>query len=300
MTRLGTGHISCVNAHIFLHAQLFDGHRYAGTGALAVRDGRIVAIGDPDDVRGRVGPGAREIDLRRRPAAPRLPGRPHAPDGRRPGAAALRDERPQRRRGVPRRDARVRPATGRARPGSAAAAGRSTRSARRGPTAELLDRVVPDKPAFLPSTDHHDAWVNTRALEVAGVTAETPDPTDGWIERDERGQPHRHAARGRPGAGVGPRRDHPRGVRRRAARGAGATSHSWGIIGWHDALIGGYAGLDDPTQAYLDLDRGRRADRPRALLAVVGPPPRPRAGRRPARRARPAGRGRSATPARSR
>ena len=29
--------------------------------------------------------------------------------------------------------------------------------------------------------------------------------------------------------------------------------HGWGITGWHDALIGGYAGLDDPTQAYLDL-----------------------------------------------
>ena len=38
-----------------------------------------------------------------------------------------------------------------------------------------------------------------------------------------------------------------------AMREAQSHLHSWGITGWHDALIGGYAGLDDPTQAYLDL-----------------------------------------------
>jgi len=58
-----------------------------------------------------------------------------------------------------------------------------------GPTAEALDRVVPHRPAFLPSNDHHNAWVNTRALEMAGIDRETPDPPDGWIERDRNGNP---------------------------------------------------------------------------------------------------------------
>lgn len=44
-----------------------------------------------------------------------------------------------------------------------------------GPTAEQLDRLVGDKPAFPPSPDNHDAWVNTRALELAGITKDTPD-----------------------------------------------------------------------------------------------------------------------------
>ncbi|MBF4160854.1 amidohydrolase [Nocardioides acrostichi] len=122
----------------------------------------------------------------------------------------------------------------------------------RGPTAELLDRVVPDRPAFLPSTDHHDAWVNTRALEVAGVNRDTPDPADGWIERDEHGHPTgtlREAAMALVHDHVTRSREEDADALREAQR----CLHGWGVTGWHDALIGGYAGLDDPTQAYLDL-----------------------------------------------
>ncbi len=57
------------------------------------------------------------------------------------------------------------------------------------PTAAELDTVVPDRPAFLPNRDHHGAWVNTRALELAGITAESPDPPDGRIERFPDGSP---------------------------------------------------------------------------------------------------------------
>ncbi|MFD8636770.1 amidohydrolase family protein, partial [Streptomyces sp. NPDC059656] len=51
------------------------------------------------------------------------------------------------------------------------------------PTRQLLDSVVPDRPVFLANRDHHGAWANTRALELAGITAATPDPADGRIER---------------------------------------------------------------------------------------------------------------------
>src|SRR3954453_8017245 len=43
------------------------------------------------------------------------------------------------------------------------------------PTRELLDELVPDRPAFLTNRDHHGAWVNTLALERAGITGDTPD-----------------------------------------------------------------------------------------------------------------------------
>ncbi len=52
------------------------------------------------------------------------------------------------------------------------------------PSREDLDRLVPDRPALLSSADGHSAWVNSRALEAAGVTAATPDPPGGRIERD--------------------------------------------------------------------------------------------------------------------
>ncbi len=121
-----------------------------------------------------------------------------------------------------------------------------------GPTAAKLDELVPDRPAFLPSTDHHDAWVNTRALEIAGVTRDTPDPADGWIERDADGNPTGTLREGAMQL-VWPHVETSREEYADALREAQRHLHSWGITGWHDALIGGFAGLDDPTQAYLDL-----------------------------------------------
>lgn len=49
---------------------------------------------------------------------------------------------------------------------------------------EDLDAIWPDKPAMLSASDGHSAWVNSKALELAGITKDTPDPKDGRIERD--------------------------------------------------------------------------------------------------------------------
>jgi predicted amidohydrolase YtcJ len=58
------------------------------------------------------------------------------------------------------------------------------------PRKEDLDAIVPDRPVFLMNRDVHGAWVNSRALEVAGMTRATPDPSDGRIERDpDSGEP---------------------------------------------------------------------------------------------------------------
>jgi predicted amidohydrolase YtcJ len=52
------------------------------------------------------------------------------------------------------------------------------------PHKSLLDAIVPDKPVYLSAADGHSAWVNSRALQLAGITASTPDPPNGRIERD--------------------------------------------------------------------------------------------------------------------
>jgi predicted amidohydrolase YtcJ len=58
------------------------------------------------------------------------------------------------------------------------------------PSKELLDRLVPDRPALLWAADGHSAWVNSRALALAKISRDTPDPPDGRIERDPRtGEP---------------------------------------------------------------------------------------------------------------
>jgi len=51
------------------------------------------------------------------------------------------------------------------------------------PAKEDLDEAVSDRPAYLSAADGHSAWVNSRALELAGITSQTPDPKNGRIER---------------------------------------------------------------------------------------------------------------------
>lgn len=53
------------------------------------------------------------------------------------------------------------------------------------PSRGLLDTLVPNRPAYLTSADGHSAWVNSRALERAGVDRDTPDPPEGRIEREQ-------------------------------------------------------------------------------------------------------------------
>lgn len=56
-------------------------------------------------------------------------------------------------------------------------------------TKETLDRVAPEHPVSLQSQDHHSAWVNTKALERANMHSGTPDPESGTVQKDERGEP---------------------------------------------------------------------------------------------------------------
>jgi len=51
-----------------------------------------------------------------------------------------------------------------------------------------LDAIESKRPLFLWGSDGHTGWVNTRGLELAGITRKTPDPEDGRIERDARGE----------------------------------------------------------------------------------------------------------------
>lgn len=57
------------------------------------------------------------------------------------------------------------------------------------PRREDLDRITRKHPVFLSRVDGHAAWVNSRALEISGITTETPDPEGGRIMRDTDGKP---------------------------------------------------------------------------------------------------------------
>ncbi|MCH2577348.1 MAG: amidohydrolase [Pseudomonadales bacterium] len=51
------------------------------------------------------------------------------------------------------------------------------------PDKKLLDEIVPDRPVALKSSDGHSMWVNSLALELAGINADTQDPAGGRIDR---------------------------------------------------------------------------------------------------------------------
>jgi predicted amidohydrolase YtcJ len=55
------------------------------------------------------------------------------------------------------------------------------------PTAAALDAAAPDHPVWLTRVDGHAGWASGRAMELAGITAATPDPEGGRIVRDEAG-----------------------------------------------------------------------------------------------------------------
>jgi predicted amidohydrolase YtcJ len=55
------------------------------------------------------------------------------------------------------------------------------------PTAAELDKVLADRPAWLSRIDGHAGWANSRALKLAGIDRNTPDPQGGHIERDAQG-----------------------------------------------------------------------------------------------------------------
>ncbi len=52
------------------------------------------------------------------------------------------------------------------------------------PSKSILDELVPDKPVYLTSADGHTGWANSKALAMAGIDNDTPDPPDGIIDRD--------------------------------------------------------------------------------------------------------------------
>ncbi len=125
------------------------------------------------------------------------------------------------------------------------------------PTAADLDLVCAGRPAFLPNRDHHSAWVNTVALERAGIDARTPNPLNGRIERLPDGTPsgalHESAM-----ALVA--RLVPTTTREEleiALRAALTTLHGYGITHWQDACVGdaGDIGVVDTYDAYQTAAR---------------------------------------------
>lgn len=111
---------------------------------------------------------------------------------------------------------------------------------RRHPTRQDLDRVVPDRPVVVAHTSGHMVVANSRALELAGIGRDTPDPPGGHIERDSSGAPTgllQENAQQLVETAL------PRPTRSelvRAIADASRTYASWGLVATQEAGVGWY------------------------------------------------------------
>jgi predicted amidohydrolase YtcJ len=104
------------------------------------------------------------------------------------------------------------------------------------PTSAQLDAVVADRPVALVCFDGHSTWVNTRAMQLAGITADTPDPVNGEITRQ--GGTREPEGLLKESAQALVRKAMPQATRadqRRALAAGIARAHSLGVTSIHNA-----------------------------------------------------------------
>ena len=131
------------------------------------------------------------------------------------------------------------------------------------PRRATLDALVPDRPVFLWSRDGHSAWVNSRALALAGITAATPDPPGGLIVRDLDGSPSGTLREGAMSLieELVPAPSAPMHAAALAA--AQRRLHALGITAWQDASV------YDPDACVRQLEAYRAAAEAGSLEARV-------------------------------
>jgi predicted amidohydrolase YtcJ len=204
--------------------------------ALAVRDGRITAVGPDAAVTPRIGPRTRVIELRGRTVTPGFQdAHVHPVHG---GLAMLRCDLHEDVQSGPGYDkidayARSHPDEPWIRGGGWYMAAFEGGTPRR----EDLDRIIPDRPVFLTNRDGHGAWVNSRALEIAGITADTLDPTDGRIEREPDGTPSGTLQEGAMDLVARFMPDDTPAELEEALRLGQRHLQSFGITAWQDAIV---------------------------------------------------------------
>lgn len=161
--------------------------------ALAVRGNRVLAVGSTSELQQLVGPSTRRVDLAGRTVLPGindshlhmmglgLSKPPFAVDVTYPNVQSIADCVE-----VVRRAAAERPAgewiTGRGWDQPYLSEGRA-------PTAADLDAAAPDHPVALTEFSGHAVWANSKAMALAGITAQTEPPPGGVIVKDDTGQP---------------------------------------------------------------------------------------------------------------
>jgi predicted amidohydrolase YtcJ len=203
--------------------------------ALAVRDGKILAVGRDDEIVALAGPETRRVDLRGAMLLPGfIDGHAHPLEGH----LILGDFDLSGVNDPQAILARIR-ACAEATPNEpwVYLGGANLAAFGAYPTRQMLDEIVPDRPLLLVSFDVHSGCLNSKAMEVLGITKETPEMAGGVHERDANGEPTgvvHEAAFYRVCSRI-PQLS-PTGYPKALGK-AHRMAHGYGITGWFDARV---------------------------------------------------------------
>jgi predicted amidohydrolase YtcJ len=231
-------------------------HPGGWAGAMAIRRGVILAVGDEASMAALRGPDTQVVDLA---GATVLPGLHdlHV-HGLGAGLTQLQCRFAQGLASA-KVVAVVKDCVALRKPGEWISGGQwDTASLRRSAHRSQLDAVSAQNPVALTDISLHSLWVNSRALELAGITRDTRDPENGVIERDARGEPTgvlRESAVGLVSRMIPPATQEQKVT---AVRWSMDTMLSYGITSFTDALadesaLAAYAAVADAGQLKLRM-----------------------------------------------
>ena len=164
--------------------------KHPNESAIALRDGRILAIGNDAEIKALSGDKTEEIDLKGKRV---LPGFTDSHIHFYEWALLLRGIMLEDTRSLAEVQTRVKNAAKNQAAGTwiiGQGWNQDNWGDPRTPTKADLDKISPENPVILWRKDLHLALVNSLALEKAGINAQTPDPAMGIIQRNENGEPN--------------------------------------------------------------------------------------------------------------
>ncbi len=168
---------------IYTNGRIYTVDEHDGwASSMAVRDGRLLAVGEESDMDPYRGASTQVVDLEGRMV---MPGIHDAHSHPIEAAVQLRLECKFREKTLDAALAKIEACAKQAKPGAWIRGGGWDKGFFDGQPLprEILDRIAPDNPVFLMDWSYHNAWVNTRALQELGIGESTPDPAGGIIRR---------------------------------------------------------------------------------------------------------------------
>lgn len=124
----------------------------------------------------------------------------------------------------------------------------------KGPTKEIIDEVVSDRPVVINDEGHHSVWVNSKALEICGITKDTENPLSGFVVKDEEtGEPTGFLQEAAVGLAKPALPEFTVDVMKKGIMKYQDIGLSYGITNAFEPMISEFDDYDDRIEAYREL-----------------------------------------------